>query len=490
MENIKLKTTTQSKQTSNPQVTKQKLRKKKKNSKIKQANIFLASLVTVLLLAVIGGFYYNYTINKKMSEVVNIDTIYNNIYINNIDIRGTTIEEAKNILNNTLLQPLHNKKLVFIYENKNWEISYSELQAGYNINDIVNQAYNIGRTGSLKERYDIVTELQEKPINLSLEYNFNKTILEDFIKKIALEINVEMKNSEFKRENGAFTGTTEQIGKTLDTQDAIDRAVACISEQREETIELAVENILPKYTKEYYNKMNNVIGTFSTIVSNPSPGGVANIKLASSKINDLLLYPGEVFSSLHCLGPITSVSGYIEAPIFVDGKLDNGIGGGVCQVSTTLYNAVMFAELEIVARQNHSRPVTYVDKGRDATLAGDYIDFKFKNTTEYPIYIESYVEGNILFVNIYGDEIHSPGRTLKFESSVVEIIKPPAEKIVEDSTLPAGTRVVVSSAKTGEKVYVYKSIYENGNLLNRTHISTSTYRATQAEVKVGTKKAN
>lgn len=459
-----------------------------KKSKIKKANMFLACTVSILLLVVLGSVGYVYSKNKSMRELVEVNTIYYNIYINDMDVGGMTVDEAKDMLKNSILQPLQNKKVVFTYEGKNWEITYDKLKANYDIDKTVNEAYNIARDGSLEERYELVKNLSKNPQKFNMEYTFDSKILEEFVKQIETEINVEMKNSEMQRVNGTFSGTPEQVGQKLNSQQAVDAATSAIKAQKEQTIALVVDKIMPQYTAEYFSKMNNNIGSFSTIINN-SAGGITNIKLASSRINDTLMYPGDVFSYYETLGPTTAAAGFKDAPVIINGKLEDGIGGGVCQVSSTLYNAVLYAELEIVERHNHSRPVGYVEKGRDATMAGDYLDFKFKNSTDYPIYIESYVEGTKLTVNLYGNEIHSAGRTLKFESVVTEILEPPAEKVIEDSSLPAGQRQVVSQPKQGYKVKVYRLIYQDGNLLDKTQINTSTYKPARGEVKIGTKKA-
>lgn len=462
--------------------------KKVNKSKIKKANTFLAVTVSVLLISVLGSVYYVYSKNKNMREVVEVDTIYNNIYINDIDMGGLTIEEANNMLKSSILQPLQNKKITFVYEQKNWSLTYEQLKANYNIESVVQEAYDIGRVGTLEERYEIVKNLINNPKKFQMEYEFDQTVLEEFVKSLETEINIEMKDSQMQRVNGKFTGTDEQIGQKLNSQQAIEAATVAVKEQKEEQIALVVDKIEPKYTKAYYEKMNNNIGSFTTTINN-SAGGVANIKLASQKINGTLLYPGDVFSYYETLGPTTAAAGFQNASVIVNGKLEDGIGGGVCQVSSTLYNAVLFAELEIVERHNHSRPVGYVDKGRDATMAGDYLDFKFKDSLDYPIYIESYVEGNKITVNLYGDEVHPSGRTLKFESVVTQILEPPAENVINDNSLASGTRKVVTQPKQGYVAQVYKSIYQDGKLLEKTQISTSTYRAVRGEVRVGTKKA-
>lgn len=466
---------------------KKQVQKTKKKSKIRKANTFLAFTVIILLVGVLGSLYYVYSKNKMMKEIVEVDTIYNNIYINNIDMGGLTVDKAKDMLATSILKPLQTKKIIFTYEDKNWELSYENLKANYNIDKIVEEAYNIGRNGELEERYEIVQNLKQEPKKFELEYEFDQTVLAEFVKGVEQEINIEMKNSEMQRVNGKFTGTKEQIGQKLNSEQAVSAASDAIKNQKEEKIALVVDKLEPQYTQEFFEKMNNVIGTFSTIINN-SAGGTTNIKIASSRINDKLMYPGDILSYYETLGPTTAAAGFQLAPIIVNGQLEDGLGGGVCQVSSTLYNSVLLAELEIVERHNHSRPVGYVQKGMDATMAGDYLDFKFKNSTEYPIYIESYVQGNKLTVTIYGNEIHKPGRTLKFESVVTQTLEPPAEKVIEDSTLAEGTRKVTIQPKSGYVAKVYKYIYQDGKLLEKSLVNTSTYKAVRGEVRVGVKK--
>ncbi len=123
----------------------------------------------------------------------------------------------------------------------------------------------------------------------------------------------------------------------------------------------------------------------------------------------------------------------------------------------------------------------------DAAIAGDYFDLKFKNSTNYPIYIESNVEGNILNVNIYGYKDKSILREISFESQVVEIIEPPEQRVVKDDTKFQDEIEVISEAKVGYTVVVYKSVYKDGVLIDKIEFSRSTYKPVQAEIKVGTK---
>ena len=187
------------------------------------------------------------------------------------------------------------------------------------------------------------------------------------------------------------------------------------------------------------------------------------------------------------LGPQTYENGYRDAAVIVDGKIEDGLAGGVCQITSTLYNAVILAELKIVERSNHSLAVSYVPLGQDAAVAGDYKDLKFQNDTDYPVYIEAYISGNKLITNVYGYEIHSPSREVKFENIVDSVIQKPAEKVTEDPEKPKGYREVTYYGKQGKKVSTYKIVYENGQQISREYFSSSTYRATPDEVTIGTK---
>ena len=175
------------------------------------------------------------------------------------------------------------------------------------------------------------------------------------------------------------------------------------------------------------------------------------------------------------------------AGVYNNGKVEQGMAGGVCQVTTTLYNAALMAELEIVERHPHSMTVGYVPLGRDAAVAGNYKDLKFRNNTEYPIMIEAYAANGKLVMNIFGHEVHNAGRKVSFDTVYEATVPKPAEKITEDPERPEGEREITSKGRTGSKVSVYKTVTDGGKT-KREWFSSSSYRAVADEVTVGTKK--
>ncbi|MDF2521410.1 MAG: VanW family protein, partial [Clostridia bacterium] len=171
--------------------------------------------------------------------------------------------------------------------------------------------------------------------------------------------------------------------------------------------------------------------------------------------------------------------------VIVNNELVPGIRGGVCQVSSTLYNAVLLSNLKVIERKNHTLPSSYVSLGRDATISGDYIDFKFMNNTNYPIYVYGEVKGSWVKFTVFGKNEH-PGRYVKINSTVVKNI-PPKIEIIEDPTLPVGTEIEEKKAYTGYVVKTERVVYENNKQILREDLGTSTYRVVNGVKRVGTK---
>jgi len=190
-----------------------------------------------------------------------------------------------------------------------------------------------------------------------------------------------------------------------------------------------------------------------------------------------------VFSAYEKLTPFTVSNGYFEAGAYSNGKVIDSIGGGACQVTTTLYNAVLLSELEVVERQPHSMTISYVDLSRDSAIAGTWKDLKFKNDTKSPILIEAYTSGRTITFNIWGDETRdTKTRTIKFETVVLDEKAPGKDVVTKDPTKPTTYSLTTQSAHTGYVAELYKIVYENGVEVSRTRV----YNATPRYVTVGT----
>jgi len=214
------------------------------------------------------------------------------------------------------------------------------------------------------------------------------------------------------------------------------------------------------------------IAEFVTSYPVNQPGRIHNIRSTAQAIDNLLLKPGEIFDYAQVIQETEAKYGYREAPVIVNGKLVPGIGGGICQVSSTLYNAVLRAGLEIVERRNHSLPVSYVPLGQDATFASGHINFKFRNNTGSHLLIRTQTEGQQIAVKLFGN---APGNvTYEIESKVVKTLPAPV-KYVKNPALPAGTKRILLRGKPGYEVETYRYTKKDGVVVAKTRISYDTY---------------
>ena len=196
--------------------------------------------------------------------------------------------------------------------------------------------------------------------------------------------------------------------------------------------------------------------------------------------------PGETFSYNKIVGERTIAKGYKEAAVYAGGKVVNGIGGGICQLSSTLYNAVLYANLEITSRSNHRFLTSYVTAGRDATVSWGTIDFCFKNTRSYPIKIMSEVKNGVVTTSIYGIK-EEKEYEIEIESVVKEVLQY-TTKYVEDLSLAEGEEQIVQYGANGAKSETYKIVKYNGAIISRTQISSDTYSPLEKIIKRGSKK--
>ncbi len=298
------------------------------------------------------------------------------------------------------------------------------------------------------------------------------------------ETYIKPQDASYEIKGGKVVLTAEVIGRQIDIKEA-EAQFEKLS--KGETLVLSVIPVLPEVTLEALSQklFNHTLGTYSTSYASSSNGRKANVELAARKINGVILAPDEVFSYNRVVGPRTRAAGFRDAPVYSNGETVEGVGGGICQVSSTLYSAVLYADLKIVKRQNHSMTVAYVPKGQDATVAYNTIDFQFKNNTKYPIKISAAYGGGKLTVSLLGTKPEKE-RKVKIINNVVETVPMTVEEIY-DETMPLGIKKTVSQGKTGYIIDSVKIVTENGVETRRESLGRSRYKMVPTKVKVGTK---
>ena len=245
----------------------------------------------------------------------------------------------------------------------------------------------------------------------------------------------------------------------------------------------------PKYTVKDCMKVSNTpMGTFTTSVSGGEINKTRNknIKVGAKKLDGYTIYPGEQFSCNEHLAPWTEDNGWYNAGTIVGSKVEDSLGGGICQVASTLYNALLRAEIKVVKRFPHSLSVGYVDFAADAALAGDYKDLVFENNTDAPIYLQSHFDGVSLTFNIYGHDTRKKWHEVKYESELIKTI--PVKKItVKDPTKPVGF-VEVEEGHVGRVAKLWKITYEHGKQVSKELLHESKYKMVPTKTIKGTGK--
>ncbi len=249
------------------------------------------------------------------------------------------------------------------------------------------------------------------------------------------------------------------------------------------TIELQVDDLKPHIVYDEIKDISSVLSSFSTRFNTGDVNRSDNIRLACSRLDGRILLPGEEFSMNEALGPRTLENGYKEAPVLLKNELIPGTGGGVCQVSSTLYNTVLLAGLEVVERPHHSIPLYYISPGRDATINEDTIDFKFANNSDYPVCLHADVKGGTVKISMLGRQ-KTDGNTVKLVTETLAEYPHGKDEIILDDTLQHGEKVVERESVKGVRVVLYKETYHNGKLLKRERMTEDYYKPVNGKIRL------
>lgn len=422
----------------------------------------------------------------------NSDEIMDGVEIGGVEVGGLTEEEAEAKIENHM-DKLRNRQVTINIEEEELQTTAATLGYSCDAKDTVEKAYKLGKSGSFLSRFAALSKVEDEDKKLQIESTVDETILLSFVEENCTKYDVKAKNSKLKLVSGKFKATKSRTGLELQVEDTVTVIRSALLKdisEKDLDVTAVVKVTKAKYTKEQVEKCKDLLGSYSTSYATSTAARATNVRVAANYINGTVVYPGKTFSVIKTIKERTVENGYQSAAEYSSGKVVEGIGGGVCQVSTTLYNAVINAELEIVERSPHSMVVAYVDVSRDAAIAGDYKDFKFKNDTDVPIYIAATADGSTLSFRIYGEETRPTNRKIKFESEILETIQPGEPKIEEDSTKPASYRAVTQSAHVGYKARLWKVIYENGVETEREQVNSSVYSAEPEHITVGKQEAS
>jgi vancomycin resistance protein YoaR len=415
------------------------------------------------------------------------ETIMPNVYINNVSVAGMTHMQAATTIKATV-EKYASTVVEFDLDDESTTATMGELGYTTDEEEIINQAMAAGKSGNCLKRYKDSTELAAgiQTVELSTSPKFDtsgRSNVENAISgfnRDSVNATIEMNS------DSTFNIIPGQTGIEVDVDATLDKLIALLADNwsDEVTVDVVYEETQPAANEDDLSQMTDALGSYTTSYSGAA-GRMQNVENATNFLNGSLILPGEEFDVNAAIEPYTEENGYAYAAEYSSGKVVQGLGGGICQVSTTLYNAVLYAELEVVERYPHSMTVGYVDLSRDAAIAGTTKNFVFKNNYDTPIYIAGGCSGGQLTFTIFGKETRPSNRTIEYESRQTSVIQPGEAVVTEDSSLAPGERVVTQSAHTGYTAELWKNIYVDGVLQETVQVNKSSYNASPQYVSVG-----
>ena len=464
----------------------QKRRRRRKMSRKRRRQIFFLrlSVVAVAVLMVLGGLYLY--LRKYVSKYPE-NKVVENIYVGSIDAGNMTSQELKTALEE-YLETKKATKVTLLVDDKKEAVTLGEFGIGYeNIDELVKNAVAYGNKGSLWERYRALKDVAKEKLVLEENYVIDEEAVKTILNEKAVPITNHAVNATISKYSGGFSITNESEGETVDVKKTVGELKSFLNnswDYKDFSLEVVLKKENPTVTAAQLETIRDELGTFST----DAGGGTRwqNLKTGIGKVNGTVLMPGEELSIHNITAPYDEEHGYVAASSYENGQVVETYGGGICQVSSTVYNAVLFAELEIVERYPHSMMVSYVEPSKDAAIAGDYKDLVFKNNYETPIYIEGKIDdANQLTVTIYGKETRDANREVKYESETISTTE--YGTVYEaDSGSSIGSMQGGGSPHTGKEARLWKVVYENGKEVSRDNINYSNYNKSDYIIKVGT----
>lgn len=411
------------------------------------------------------------------------EKIYPGVQIAGISFSGKTKQEVASYFNKKNYQ-FENIQFVFTFQDQSAIILARDLKFGYNSRLLAEQAVSIGRSADHIANLSIKIQALYKGLGLSPSYAFSEEALEEMLEPVAKKINIKPIEALFSFQPAPGGGKVvafrpssdgQEIDMTSLKKDLYDKLSEIVSDNQvsQVTINIALPVVIKKAKIQTsdVNKfgIKELIGMGTSRFTGSIANRVHNIQLAASRINGILVAPGETFSFNQILGDVSKFTGYKEAFIIQGGKTILGDGGGVCQVSTTLFRAILASGLPVVERHAHSYRVGYYEQdsgpGFDATVYAPRVDLKFKNDTQNHILIQAYTNpaGSSLTFYLYGT---SDNRKTIIGKPVITNQKPAPEAVYnDDPSLPKGTVKQIDFAAAGASVVFTRTVEKDGQIL-------------------------
>ena len=438
-----------------------------------------------------------FDLNRR--EIYN-DRIYPGVYIDNVQVGGMTKGEAAEAVRKVHEDVSSSFDIVIAVGNENWHVNSERVPVSRNIEEVVEKAFASGRGNSaslagnaatpFEERVSQASAMRSNHVTFATKQDYDHEALRALTDGIVNYVNRDPVNStvhSFDFKTQTFTFTDDRPGARIDPDDLYSRVAELLDDGvTKKELRIVPEKILAEVTKTELMNRFGLISAYTTTTTSDGKRNT-NIQLSAEAISGKTVLPGEIFSFNAATGERTAAKGYQEAPAISGGQSKDEVGGGVCQTSSTLFNAVARADLEIIERNPHAWPSHYIEKGFDATVNWPGLDFKFKNNTEWPVFIIAGYSKRKVTVNIYGMSLGSDVR-IDLESEVVRTIpKPEGTNYVINTSLAPGESKKTVTGRQGYEVNTWKVWYQGNREIKREILFKTTYRAYQETIEYNPK---
>lgn len=467
---------------------KRKKRRRRRKSRVNRSSLLLLGLVLIVAFFLIGGIEFSL---KKAVAKRDTGEILQGISIGKVDVSGLTKKEAIEAVQAEVEQYMKQAVTFQLETGGNVEATLGELGlTPKDLKETVKAAERYGKTGNVVSAYKSIRKSEKGKLEhiIPLELRVSSDLVKSVLDAKSRQLLSLPENAVVTQQDGVVTVIPEKKGEAPDAKTAEKNLNEILNGDwngKGVSLPVAVKKTNPEVTEKKLANVTDLLGSYTTYYGADGSGRCMNVESGANHINGTFLEPGEEVSANALMEPYTVENGYAEAASFEKNKVVSSMGGGICQVSTTLYNALLYAELEIVERYPHSMTVSYVDVSKDAAIADNLLDLVFKNNQKDPIYIEATLwEGNLTF-NIYGKETRSPERTIEFISETTDT-KETTEKEFSPVDQEIGYMELTAAPRPQISAQLWKVVSEGGVEVSRDVINYSTYIAAPSFYDVGT----
>ena len=401
------------------------------------------------------------------------------IFVQGIDCAGMTSGQIAEAID-ALVAQLGQTTVSITVGDQATSCTLAQLGLHWTNREIVSQVMYLGSSGNIIRRYKDRKDLEHTNRRFTLNFAADEAQTAAVAETLTAYNTQPVNATIYTKDDltpGVDGGTDGISVNVQETAALLSSTVAAWDGSSPLSVTASTVSTKPDVPYEELAVVCDVLGTATTDYSASSWGRAINVENGCHKISGTLLYPGEEFSVTAAVTPFTAENGYEQAPSYEENRVVDSYGGGICQVSTTLYNAVLKAELQVTARSNHTMVVAYVPLSKDAAIAEGVMDMAFINTKDEPIYIVGYTYGGTITFTIYGHETRPANRTLEFESRTVQTIEPTQAKLYANAGQSVGYINQTQSPHTGYVAELWKNVYIDGQLTESVQVNQSTYTA-------------